>query len=192
MPRRKEFDVEITLDRAADVFWSKGYEGASIQDLLDQMELNRGSLYDTFGGKHELYLSVLERYSEKYQKIFRVLEGTGSGKKAIRTVFLNSLDPANPPPGKSGCLVTNAMVEMAPHCQQTAARLQRIMRRLEKAFETALHRAQDQGEVSPNRDIRALAHFLTVAFHGIRAVARLMPGNTMIRNFVEVALSSVE
>ena len=66
MPRRKEFDVEITLDRAADVFWSKGYEGASIQDLLDQMELNRGSLYDTFGGKHELYLSVLERYSEKY------------------------------------------------------------------------------------------------------------------------------
>ena len=62
MARPKAFDVERALDRAVEVFWTRGYEATSLCDLLEHMEIGRQSLYDTFGDKHGLFLAALERY----------------------------------------------------------------------------------------------------------------------------------
>ena len=67
MARHKEFDRDEALQRAMEVFWSRGYEAASVGELVKQMGINRQSLYDTFGDKHALYLQALDRY--------RVVEG---------------------------------------------------------------------------------------------------------------------
>ncbi len=64
MPRVKEFDPDQALDRAMELFWRKGYEATSVQDLVEHMGINRFSLYDTFGSKHELFMAALDRYSE--------------------------------------------------------------------------------------------------------------------------------
>ena len=64
MARHKEFDRDETLQKAMEVFWSRGYEAASIEDLVKHMGINRQSLYDTFGDKHRLYLLALDRYRE--------------------------------------------------------------------------------------------------------------------------------
>ena len=64
MARPKEFDPDEVLDRALDVFWEKGFEGTSVQDLVDHMGINRGSIYGTFGDKHRLFQQALERYFE--------------------------------------------------------------------------------------------------------------------------------
>jgi AcrR family transcriptional regulator len=64
MGRPREFDVDAALDRATELFWQRGYEGTSVQDLVDTLGINRASLYATFGDKAQLFDSVLERYQD--------------------------------------------------------------------------------------------------------------------------------
>ena len=61
MGRTKQFDHRTALDQAMELFWARGYHATSIQDLVDHLGVNRQSLYDTFGGKDELFKAVLER-----------------------------------------------------------------------------------------------------------------------------------
>ena len=81
MARHKQFDQDEALLKAMEVFWSRGYEAASIQDLVRHMGINRQSLYDTYGDKHALYLLALERYSEvESRRLIDLLERNGSVK----------------------------------------------------------------------------------------------------------------
>ena len=63
MARQKEFDLDVALDKATQLFWEKGFESTSMQDLVDAMGINRASLYDSFGGKKELFEASMDRYS---------------------------------------------------------------------------------------------------------------------------------
>ncbi len=64
MARPREFDEAEALDRAMEVFWKKGYQKTSLDDLLDAMGIQRGSFYNTFGSKKETYLRAIDRYTE--------------------------------------------------------------------------------------------------------------------------------
>ncbi len=71
-------------------FWRKGYEATSIQDLVEQMGINRFSLYDTFGDKHRLYLAALDRYRQKVaSESLACLEHSHKGLTAIRSVDIS-------------------------------------------------------------------------------------------------------
>src|SRR5206468_1574024 len=75
-------------NKAMEVFWTRGYEETSIQDLVKHMRINRQSIYDTFGDKHTLFLQSLDRYREiQSRKVFDVLERPGSVKKNLRQLF---------------------------------------------------------------------------------------------------------
>src|SRR5260370_37968341 len=88
MPRHKEFDQDQALHKAMEVFWSRGYEAASIQDLVRHMGINRQSIYDTFGDKHALYLQALDRYrAVESRRLIELLERPGSVKKSLRQLF---------------------------------------------------------------------------------------------------------
>src|SRR6201986_4998640 len=88
MARHKEFARDEALHRAMEVFWSRGYEAASMGELVKHMGINRQSLYDTFGDKHTLYLAALDRYREvEGRKLFELLERPGSVKRALRHLF---------------------------------------------------------------------------------------------------------
>ena len=64
MARKKNFDEVEVLDKAVNLFWEKGYNATSIQDLVEGLGINRASIYDTWGDKHQLYLSALKRYRQ--------------------------------------------------------------------------------------------------------------------------------
>jgi TetR/AcrR family transcriptional repressor of nem operon len=88
MARQKEFNRDEVLHKAMEVFWMRGYERASIQDLVEHMGISRQSIYDTFGDKHWLFLQALDRYREiQSRKVFAVLERPGSMKKNLRQLF---------------------------------------------------------------------------------------------------------
>ena len=65
MPRHKEFDVDAACERALDLFWRRGYEATSVNDLVDELGIGKASLYAAFGAKHQLYLAALQRYVER-------------------------------------------------------------------------------------------------------------------------------
>jgi len=75
MARLKEFNEEDALDKAVAIFWNKGYNGTSAQDLVTHLGLSRSSLYDTFGDKHSLFIKALQRYQKKsYDDVSSLLQ----------------------------------------------------------------------------------------------------------------------
>src|SRR5829696_8134397 len=85
MARPKQFDPDAAAQEAMEAFWERGYAATSVNDLLAEMGLNRGSLYGTFGDKKKLFLAALEKYAEQRGGEFReALARPGSAKSAIR------------------------------------------------------------------------------------------------------------
>src|SRR5713101_8471759 len=92
MARHKEFDRDEALHKAMEVFWSRGYNAASIQDLVRHMRINRQSLYDTFGDKHALYLQALDRYREvEGRTVFELLARPAQSRKRCGSCATASL-----------------------------------------------------------------------------------------------------
>jgi TetR/AcrR family transcriptional repressor of nem operon len=188
--RTKEFEPLEALDAATELFWRKGYEAASMRELLDAMGIGRGSFYDTFGNKHALFLSALDRFQEvRTSWVEEALRGEGLG--GIEGVFRRSLDGLfqfRPP---RGCLLANSAVELAPHDPDVAARISRYIGRTEDAFEKALARARDRGEIRADSDPRALARFLVNTLHGMRVLARAGADREALEDTLRVALRAL-
>ena len=193
MSRPKEFDREEVLDRAIDAFWARGYEATSVQDLVDSMGINRGSIYATFGDKHRLFLEALDRYEEAFHtKMLEVLRGPSSPRKGIERVFDAVIRECACDSGKRGCLLTNSAVELSGHDRETAARVQMNLSRLETAFEETLCSAKEIGEIGAQHDPKALARFLTSSLQGLRVMSKAWPDRVVLRDVAEVTLSALD
>ncbi len=93
MPRQKQFDPDRALGNAMELFWEKGYEATSVQDLVDRMGINRFSMYDTFGSKHQLFMSAINRYQEVLAStVLAELEDSEQGIGSIRACFSRLVD----------------------------------------------------------------------------------------------------
>lgn len=187
MPRTKEFEPLEALDAAMELFWRKGYEAASMRELLDAMGIGRGSFYDTFGDKHTLFLAALDRFQEvRTLWVEEVL--AGSGLEGVREVFWRTVDGLVEFEPRRGCLLANSAVELAPHDPEVAARISGYIQRTEAAFEDALARAREDGEISADSDPKALARFLVNTLHGLRVLARAGADCETLKDIVYVAL----
>lgn len=193
MARHKEFDTEAALDGAMNTFWAKGYEATSIQDLVERMEINRGSLYHAFGDKQSLFLAALDRYDRVVtRRMLETLEMEGSGKDAVRRFFLAKLESARAADRPQGCLVTNAAVERSPYDPAAGAKVRACLAQLEAAFHKALVRAREAGEIPAKRDLRALARHLTNSAQGLSVLARAAVGRAVLEDIVRVTLAALD
>jgi TetR/AcrR family transcriptional regulator, transcriptional repressor for nem operon len=189
MARPREFDTDAVLERATQVFWARGFEHTSLDDLCEATGLNRSSLYAAFGAKRELYLSALARYEDgSAARITAALEGRPfrDGVKA----FLDSLiDSIVAGPGRRGCFIGNCAAEMARLDRAAAARVRRSLGRIEAAFRGPLAQAKARGEVPPDADVDALARFLTSAIQGLRLVGKANPDRASLKQIAAVMLN---
>jgi TetR/AcrR family transcriptional repressor of nem operon len=193
MARHKEFDRDEALQKAMEVFWSQGYEAASMQDLVSHMGINRQSLYDTFGDKHTLYLHALDHYREvEGRKIFALLEQAGSVKKSVRRLFEGVVEGSLCDRERRGCFMGNAMSELAGRCQETAKRTCSNMAATEEAFYRTLLRGRKQGELKRLRDLRAVARFLYSSLQGLSLMAKATQDRKKLDDVVKITLSVLE
>ncbi len=191
MARPREFSEEEALDQAMQVFWAKGYEATSLAQLTRAMGISKSSFYDTFASKHDLFLAAIERYSAAAtERMAADLEVDGSAREAIAAVFARATDCANGE--RRGCFVGNCAVEVSPHDPAAAARVAAGMSRFERAFEKAVRRGQQAGEISTDHDTRALARFLIVSLQGLQIVAKVAPDRAAVEDVVEVVLAALD
>ncbi|MBH1936742.1 TetR/AcrR family transcriptional regulator [Streptomyces sp. AV19] len=188
MGRSKAFDPDEALRAALELFWRKGYEATSMQDLVDHLGINRGSVYATFGSKHALYLRALDRYCEtKGDVAMGVLGRPGPALPAVRDLIhlyaAESLDD----PDRKGCLVTNTAVEL-PGDDSAGRRVESALAELETALAGALVRARNQGELAEGADPRVLARFLVTFLQGLRVVGKTSGARRRVEDAVESAL----
>ena len=190
--RPKQFLEEEALEKAMEVFWAQGYEAASVQDLLEAMGINRGSMYDTFGDKHSLFLQVVEHYrAQVRQRMARILDAPGSPVGNIKKL-LNGAVEMGCVPRCRGCLLTNSTVELAPHDDEVAAAVRASLGETERAFHRTLRKAVEAGEINAGADTRALARFLNGTLQGLVVMGKASLGRPVMEDAVRVALSALD
>ena len=193
MARHKQFDRDEVLHKAMEVFWSRGYGAASIQDLVKHMGINRQSLYDTFGDKHALYLKALDLYRQvETRKLFELLEKRGSVRKALRQLFGGVIEGALGDGQRRGCFMGNAMSELAGRCKETAARTCSNMAAMEDVLYRALLRGKKEGDLPGVRDPRAVARFLNSSLQGLVLMAKATRDRQTLEDVVKVTLSVLD
>jgi TetR/AcrR family transcriptional regulator, transcriptional repressor for nem operon len=190
--RTKEFEPEKALTRAMDLFWRRGYEATSVHDLLEEMGIGRGSMYDTFGDKRALFLAALDRFEEtRVSRADEILEGSASAVEGIRRLFETTIEGLVSYEPRRGCLLANTAVELAPHDEQIAGSISCYIRRTEDAFERALVRGRATGEIPADKDPKALARFLVSILHGVRVLARAGVDRAVLDDSVRTALEAL-
>ncbi len=195
MARHKEFDEEEVLAKAADLFWSRGYEATSVRDLVEYTGVARAGLYNAFGNKHDLFLAALDRYrSIEGPKTADLLYGPGSVRERFARVFEAAIEESCADGGcesgeRRGCFMVNSAVELAPHDPDIAARVAVNVSGGEEAFYEVLLRARANGEIPQHKDPRALARFFSTSLTGLRVATRMGTEEAVLRDAVEVTLS---
>jgi TetR/AcrR family transcriptional regulator, transcriptional repressor for nem operon len=190
MAGKKTFLPDQVLDKAMDLFWKQGYEGSSVEDLVECTKLGRGSLYSTFGDKHAFYLAALNRYIVRYTPQHVALrEQTGPLHDILERYFQMTIDGLLSDPERRGCFLVNASLEMAPQDPEVNRIVQAALKEIEEGFYHLLIKAQVGGELNWTSDPHQLAHFLLGTLVSIRVLARARQDRRVLEDIVKTALS---
>jgi TetR/AcrR family transcriptional repressor of nem operon len=191
--RPREFELDDAVRKAMGVFWDRGYHDASLPDLLEGMDLSRGSFYKAFVDKRGVYLRALDAYIEDATRtVGETLHSDPSPKAAIRQAFSQQVDSSSGKEGLRGCFVVFAAVEMLPGDEEVAARISRLFRRLQDLYAAAVIRAQALGEIDSGLDERTLARFLVCQIQGMRVLGKAGADREDVRAMVDFALKPLD
>jgi TetR/AcrR family transcriptional repressor of nem operon len=173
MARTKEFDEEKALDKAIEIFWHKGYNGTSAQDLVNHLGLSRSSLYDTFGDKQKLFVKSLEKYQKQNQDaITGLFNASENIKDTLQAIFKQAVIESLEDRITKGCFMVNSSVELAMHDSEIAKIVQDNTDTMVNIFTNAIKKGQDLKQISDGTDAKVLARFIFNNYSGIRVLAR--------------------
>ncbi|MDQ6531624.1 TetR/AcrR family transcriptional regulator [Flavobacterium sp. LHD-85] len=173
MARTKEFNEDQALDKAIEIFWHKGYNGTSAQDLVNHLGLSRSSLYDTFGDKQKLFVKSLKRYQKQnLDSLNELFENAENIKTALTDIFKQAVIESLQDRITKGCFMVNSAVELAMHDPEIAKIVHDNQKVVEDIFCNAVKKGQDLSQISDRQDARSLARFIFNNYSGIRVLAR--------------------
>jgi TetR/AcrR family transcriptional repressor of nem operon len=173
MARTKEFNEDQALDKAIEIFWHKGYNGTSAQDLVTYLGLSRSSLYDTFGDKQKLFARSLQRYQKNAQdQIVKLFDESANIKETLQDIFKQAVIESLEDRITKGCFMVNSSVELAMHDEEIGKIVKNNSQVMEEVFTNAVQKGQSAGDISTKMDARTLARFIFNTYSGIRVLAR--------------------
>jgi len=192
MARPLAFDRDAALEKAMQMFWTKGYSATSVADLTAVTGLSKSSLYGTFGGKHAVFLQSIEYYiANVTAQVRSVVDLPAPAHQVIRSVLGRAVDRILEPDGRRGCFLNNSAVEVGPDDPAAAERCRAGLALMEDTFHRLVVRAQGEGGISPDRDSRALARFLTGTVNGIMVIGKANPDRRTLDDIVEAAMTAL-
>jgi TetR/AcrR family transcriptional repressor of nem operon len=187
--RPREFDTDAAVERAMGVFWSCGYHGTSLPDLLEATNLSRGSLYAAFGDKHGLFLRALDRYiDDALARLDSELDPRENALAGVRTCLAGYVDRTSGIAGKRGCLVVATAMELAAHDTEVEQRIRRFFKTMETRLAEALARAQAAGALADGVEPATAARALLCLLEGMRVVGKTCPDRALSQAMVQTLL----
>lgn len=166
MSRTTEFEYDEKLAVARELFWQKGYAATSLHDLVDAMQLNRSSIYNTYGSKHTLFIECLRSYTQLKLAEYRHASQTGSSPlQAVENTIRNVVDTILAE--RRTCLAIHTTFELAFTDAEAQAVLKAQGRATVRLFADLLTQAQAAGEIPAHKDPELTAHFIVASFSGL-------------------------
>ncbi|MEP3045873.1 MAG: TetR/AcrR family transcriptional regulator [Roseibium sp.] len=175
MARPREFDPEVAMTQAMELFWNVGFEEATLSKLLKSMKITKGSFYKAFQDKKSVYLQALDRYDAT------VVSGTvsflgdpenGTGRERIRALFQRVESSAQTDGDRMGCFLCNAMVDKAAEGGEAEVKIQAMVGRLERAFHSALVDECSSPDRLEDAALAETAKGLLSIYFGMRVLGR--------------------
>ena len=193
--RPRTFDRDQVLDRAVTTFWTKGYDGTSLDDLTENMGINRPSLYAAFGNKHELYLEVINRYAATLGcRPVKAFDGEPDIKKAVAAFLETAIRCVTTKNGPKGCLCANVAVGDAENDEQVRNLLSEMFAKGNQVVAEFFHAAQELGQLPKGSDPCAMARMTISMTHSFAIRARVGASRDELsqlgRDFLAVLLPS--
>lgn len=186
--RPREFEEDLVLNAAMHTFWNQGYEGTSLKDLCSATGLHKGSLYQAFGDKHQLFLRSLKYYMEQSFKEVAASAYLHDSPMANLRSLLNEITTKCIK--GEGCMVINSLVEMAPHDQEVKQMIDQSYAMKQRFLTDLIDRAQRGGEITIKQEPDRLAAVLMVTLAGLAATVKGFSNTDHISYVLEDVLSS--
>lgn len=173
MPWKKTFDIDQATQKAIEVFWAKGFEATSISDLVEAMEINKGSLYNAFGSKNDLFLTALRQYdNDNRKKTLLRLEALNDPVEAIRQLFDGLVEKSLADPERKGCLLVNTALELPNHSDDVQGLVTAAFDEFEQFFKNGIRLGQRRGDIPRSVDPETAAKALLALVAGLRVLSR--------------------
>jgi len=173
MPWEKSFSEDGAIHDAMMLFWEKGYESTSITDLLTALGINRGSLYNAFGGKKELFIKALAKYDKEIRHTsLAELESLDNPVKAIEMLFDTAVNEAVTDEQKKGCFLVNTSSEIPAHDQDVIEITRQGMHEFVAFFRRCIEVGQARGEIRKDLDPQSAAKKLLALNSAIQLLGR--------------------
>lgn len=174
--RPKSFDPDHALDRAMLKFWSAGFEGSSMQELVECMGISRQSLYDTFGNKRELFEEALRLYRTEFlEPRLALLTDTSLRPTEALRGFFESLSHENG--GQpAGCLIIRTINELGHDDDLLAGFSRQCVVDIYEALLDVIQRGQARGNFDQSQPASALARLALAAANGMNVLNKLPGG----------------
>lgn len=173
MPWEKSFNLDEALARATKVFWAKGYAVTSMTDLVEGMGINKGSLYNAFGSKKELFTRALLRYDQdNRQSMLAQLEALDDPIVAITRLFDSLIAESIADPEKKGCLLVNTALELPNQTADVQEIIGAVIADFEAFFQRQIKLGQKRSVISKKVKANDTAKSLLSLLFGLRVLAR--------------------
>ncbi|WP_107839744.1 TetR/AcrR family transcriptional regulator [Metasolibacillus meyeri] len=190
--RPREFDYSTIVDVAMKTFWIRGYEGCSTQDLCSDTGLGKGSLYNTFGSKHELYKQVLERYHETgIREQRKLLDTPISVRERLSNFFEWALNEDFDNIDQKGCLLIKASLERANNDLMVQEIFSRHVEALKQAIEKVMEEGLRTGEILKKQSAEELASLFLSSYYGFRVLNVSMQDRVLAEQVVKGTMESI-
>ncbi len=173
MPWEKSFNEETALEQAMEVFWEKGFEPASIADLLKGTGLNRGSLYNAFGDKQQLFVKALQKYDRDCRQVLLArLEALDNPKKAIADFFDVIVEETVADQEHKGCFLFNTALDITRHDEKVNEIVTNGIKEIEAFFRRSIEVGQARDEIPKGLEPEPTAKALLALIVAIRVLGR--------------------
>jgi len=186
--RPRGFDADAALDRALEVFWRQGYEGASLSDLTEAMGINKTSMYAAFGNKRELFGKVLVRYAEVDMAYAREALAAPTAREVAETFLRENAKAVTTPGRPPGCLSIQGGLSCGPDNTEVTATLALARKGGELAMRDRFRRAIEDGDLGPENDPDDLARYIMTVSEGLAVHASAGATREELARAVEIAL----
>jgi len=192
MSRPKQFDPDVAVDRAMDVFWRKGYAGTTPQDLVDELGIGKGSLYATFGSKRALFDRALERYRDQQaDALAQIIDQPGPAKARLRAAMRFIIEANAADPDRRGCLAVNTAAEMAGADPKATLDVRHMFVRSQGALVAVIAEGQRAVEIRSDIPAAALGAHLFTTGVGLQLLVKTVRDPLDLEVVIEAAIGSL-
>lgn len=191
--RPREFDRDQALGKARDAFWTRGYEGTSMADLVSALGLASARIYAAFGSKEDLFREAIALY-ETGEGGFatRALAEEPTARRALERTLLDAIETYTRPGQPQGCMVVSAATNCAVENEPVAGWLAELRRTRTASIVERLQRAVAAGELKSDADVQALGDYYAGILHGLSVQARDGVSKERLIAFIPIAMQAID